>query len=121
MPRFPKNEKPPRLHGEIIKFLADSFSKDPVSETQGSFMPSQHDSAKKMASTRQETSNKPQVRETSHDTGKMERETLNEISGSHFFHGATHKSQKEFSEAKSGLHETFSFGRIDSPRPQDDS
>ena len=42
----------------------------------------------------------------------MTKVTFNGQSTNHFFQGATHKSNKEFSLSKSGFQETFSFGMI---------
>lgn len=110
--KFTKNEKPPRLHGEIVKFLGDSITRDPTLETEGSVNPSpQGLAAKRKGSVRHESTHKPRIAEASHEVGKLERATFNENSGSQFFQKAAHKSQKEFSGAKSGFHETFSFGR----------
>lgn len=70
-----------------------------------------------MTKTKKEEEPKIKIYESSTDNPNMARVTFNDNSGNGFFKRG-HKSQKEFSDAKSGLHETFSFGSSSLTRSQ---
>lgn len=111
MSKFTKNEKPPRLHGEIVKFLADTVEE--MGQASPRSIPESRNSSKNKEQ-RPKVESRPRIKvyEQSDDQEKQANLTFHRKTGNKFFEQTAHRSQKDFSETR-GIHDTFSFGSLD--------